>query len=381
MTDISADRNVAAVRREPSVPVWDIWVRLFHWSLVLAIVVASVTGFLLNASWIALHVIGGLIAAALVVARIVWGFAGPTHARFRDFIPAPAALLAHLRDPGAHRHLGHNPLGAVMVLALIGAVLALALTGLGQLGGVLKTGPLAFALDHATGALLGGLHEALAIGLLGLVALHISGVVFESLRGHENLVRAMVTGRKPRRPGDRRSRPARPRPFLALAVLGALGAAAVIANTTLSARPVPGMPVATLDATYVAECGACHMAYHPSLLPAGSWRAMMATLDDHFGENASLDDTTAAGIAAWLAAHAAETADTKPAHRLSRTAPDAPFTLTETPFWTRVHGDLPEALFQRPAIGRRTNCAACHKDAQTGLFSPFAISIPKETTR
>ena len=77
----------------------------------------------------------------------------------------------------------------------------------------------------------------------------------------------------------------------------------------------------------------------------------------------------------------AETADTKPAHLLSRIAPDAPFTLTETPFWTRVHHDLPDAVFRRPAIGSRANCAACHEDAETGLFSPFALSIPEETPR
>ncbi|MGB5559686.1 MAG: cytochrome b/b6 domain-containing protein [Paracoccaceae bacterium] len=381
MTEISAEQGAAAGRHEISVSVWDIWVRLFHWSLVLAVSVAAVTEFVLNASWITLHVIGGLTAAALVVARMVWGFVGPTHARFRDFIPRPAALRAHLRDPGAHRHLGHNPLGALMVLALFGAVLALALTGLGQLGGALKTGPLAFALDYGQGAFVGSLHEALAIGLLGLVALHIAGVVFESLRSRENLSRAMVTGRKPRRTGDHRSRLAKAQPFLALAILGALGAAAYIANSALSARPVPKMPVATLDATYVAECSACHMAYHPSLLPAGSWRAMMATLDKHFGEIASLDAATTAEITAWLTAHAAETVDTKPAHRLAQIAPDAPFTLTETPFWKRVHGDLPDALIQSPAIGSRANCAACHSDAETGLLSPFAISIPKETTQ
>lgn len=381
MTYASAARSAAASHCEPTVSVWDIWVRLFHWSLVLAMSAAAVSGFLLNASWITLHLLGGLTAAALVMARVIWGFFGPTHARFRNFIPRPGALLAHLRDPGAHRYLGHNPLGALMVLALVGMVLALALTGLGQLGGVLRTGPLAFALDYGQGAVLGSLHEALAIGLLGLVALHIAGVVFESLRGRENLARAMVTGRKPRRPGDQQSRPGAARPFLVLAILGVLGSAALVANATLSARPVPNMPVAVLDPTYMAECSACHMGYHPSLLPAASWKAMMTGLDDHFGENASLDAATTAEITAWLTAHAAETADTKPAHRLSHTAPDAPFTLSGTPFWKRVHGDLPDALFQSRAVGGRGSCAACHGDAQTGLFSPFAISIPKETTR
>lgn len=381
MTEIPDGRRVVDPRHDPTIAVWDIAVRLFHWMLVLAISAAAVSGFLLNASWITLHLIGGIGAAALVLGRIVWGFFGPSHARFRDFVPRPSAVLAHLRNPGGQRHLGHNPLGALMVLALIAVVLALAITGLAQLGGVLKTGPLAFALDYNAGRNFGEVHEVLAYALLGLVALHIAGVAYESLRSRENLTRAMVTGRKPRRPGDHRGRPTKSRPAIALAILAGLGAVAVTANATLSARTAPNMPVAQPNPTYEEECGACHMAYHPSVLPAASWSALMATLDDHFGENASLDPATGAEITAWLTAHAAETADTKPARRLASTRPDAPFSLTATPFWKRVHGDLPDALFQSKAIGGRSNCAACHGDAEAGLFSPFSISIPKETTQ
>ena len=365
---------------EPTVSVWDIWVRIFHWSLVVAVSVAAVSGFLMNASWMTLHLIGGISAAALVLARIVWGFWGPTHARFADFIPSSAAVLAHVSGRRANRHLGHNPLGALMVLALMGIVLALALTGLGLLGGVFKAGPLAFALSYAQGSTLGRLHEALALGLIGLIALHLAGVAFESMRSRENLTRAMLSGQKTPRPGDHRSRRATARSWVALAILGALGVATVVVNAMLSTLPVPMMPVTRLDRSYRAECSACHMAYHPSLLPAASWSALMATLDDHFGENASLDAATTGEITAWLTGHAAETADTRPAHQFSRIASDAPFTLTATPYWKRVHSNLPNTLFQSRAVGSRANCTACHGDAETGLFSPFTISIPKETT-
>ncbi|MBL3576496.1 cytochrome b/b6 domain-containing protein, partial [Rhodovulum sulfidophilum] len=141
---------------------------------------SAATGFLGGAEAIRWHIGGGLAALALVIARIVWGFTGPTHARFRDFLPSPAAVLGHLRS-AAPRHLGHNPLGALMVLALIGSILLIGLSGLILLGGLFKTGPLAFWSFEA-GRAWHMLHEVAAWAVFGLVALHLGGVAFESRR-------------------------------------------------------------------------------------------------------------------------------------------------------------------------------------------------------
>ncbi|MDT8858388.1 cytochrome b/b6 domain-containing protein [Paracoccaceae bacterium Fryx2] len=370
----------AAAAPAPTVMVWDVWVRLFHWTLVPAIAAAAATGFLGGALWLRLHIASGVAAAALVLARIVWGFLGTTHARFADFVPRRAEVVAHLRGGAQARHLGHNPLGALMVLAVLAAVPVLGLSGLALLGGTLKSGPLA-GLSYGAGALLGAVHEPLAIGHLVLVGLHLAGVAFESRRSRENLARAMLDGLKPARPGDHAARARPGHGLVALILVGALGCGLYAANAGLSARAVPGLPVAVLDPVYQAECAACHMAYHPSLLTAASWTAMMAALADHFGENASLDAATTAQITAWLAAHAAETADTKAAHLLSGGGPDAPFTLTEARFWKHRHAGIPDAVFAGRAVGGRSNCAACHADAARGLFSPFALSLPEETLK
>ncbi|EKX55755.1 Ni,Fe-hydrogenase I cytochrome b subunit [Rhodobacter sp. AKP1] len=361
--------------RPPLVPVWDLPIRLFHWSLAASIGLSAATGFLGGAEAIRWHIGGGLAALALVIARIVWGFTGPTHARFRDFLPSPAAVLGHLRSAAA-RHLGHNPLGALMVLALIGSILLIGLSGLILLGGLFKTGPLAFWSFEA-GRAWHMLHEAAAWAVLGLVALHLGGVAFESRRSRENLARAMLTGSKEARPGDHPAEEIPARGPLALVLLLLVGSGLWAASSALSARAPQGMPVA-FDATTRDECSACHMAYHPSLLPAASWRMLMAGLADHFGEDARLDPATAAEIEAWLTGHAAETADTLPAHAFAETAPGAPFTLTETPGWKRLHGGLPDRLFRQPWVRSPATCTACHADAESGLFSPFSIHLPKE---
>ena len=364
------------------IPVWDPFVRLFHWSLVGAVTLAALTGYLLGATWLGTHLVAGSVAAGLVLARLVWGVIGSGPARFRSFVTGPRAVIAHLRElraGHAPRHLGHNPLGAVMILALIGTVLALALSGLMQLGGEFKAGPLAGWLSYGAARGIAEIHQTLALALMGLIALHVAGALFESWRTADNLPRAMLTGRKQMRPGDHglhQSLAHLPGRGALAAIILAAGLAA-LGGAALALRP-PAGDVQPANPTYGDECAACHMAYPPSLLPADSWSGLMQTLSDHFGEDASLDAATTAELTAWLRANAAESADTKPAHVFARTARQAPFTLTETPFWRETHAGIDKALFRRAPIYSAANCAACHQDAESGRFYPLNITIPKE---
>lgn len=173
-----------------SVPVWDALVRLLHWGLVAAVAVAwwssDDTG--------ALHERVGYAVIALLATRLAWGFCGSHYARFAQFVRAPRATLAYARAAiagHAPRYLGHNPLGAAMVLAL-----------LANLGALCFTGWL-YMTDMFWGyGWLAALHKALAWTLLTLIALHVAGMLWTSWQHRENLVRAMVTGRKAPPAGD-----------------------------------------------------------------------------------------------------------------------------------------------------------------------------------
>lgn len=361
--------------------VWDVFVRVFHWSLVGAVSLAALTGFVLGASWIDIHIWAGGVAAVLILSRTLWGFLGTTYARFSSFVTGPRTVLEHaqmLRAGDAPRHLGHNPLGALMILAIMLLVLAMALSGLIILGGVFKTGPLGFAISFDAGSSLSELHEVLAIGFLILISLHIGGAIYESRRSRENLPRSMVTGRKENRSNDHVSPPANARPVLMVAVVAAGLGFAAWGGTELASRPALGVPVVTLDPVYADECSACHMAFHPSLLPAKSWAYTMAHLDDHFGEDASLDIGTTEELALWLSENAGERFDTKPANVFMEVAPSAPGSIIKTPFWQRTHHHIDDAMFKRRPIYSNSNCAACHSDAESGRFYPANISIPQE---
>ncbi len=363
------------------IAVWDLPVRAYHWLQFVLVAVAAVTGFLLGGRWIDVHVWAGAALAALLVMRIIWGFAGSTYARFSTFLPAPRTVFSHVRElksGTARPHLGHNPLGALMILALVAVIAGLVVSGTIIFGGVFKKGPGAAFFSFATGFSAREIHELLAFALLGLVGLHIAGAFFESWRTGENLARAMVTGSKRLEPGRHEERPIAARPLVAVVTILVLFGAAVPLGLSLAAIPPSGMPVAQLDPVYRQECTACHMAYHPSLLPTASWQALMDNLDDHFGEDASLDPETATTITAFLTANAAETADTKPANAFRRLDPASPYELTATPFWKRMHGEIPDSVFSAKPVSSKANCAACHRDAEAGAFYPANINIPKE---
>jgi cytochrome b len=159
-------------------------VRLFHWSLVTSFAVAWLTGDEL----MSVHEWAGYAAGGLVALRLVMGFVGSPYARFRQFIRSPGKIAAYAGDILHHRearYLGHNPVGGMMVMALLGALAALALTGW------MQTTDAYWGVDWVE-----EVHELLANALLVLVMLHIAGVLLASLRHRENLVRAMITGRK-----------------------------------------------------------------------------------------------------------------------------------------------------------------------------------------
>ncbi len=164
--------------------VWDAFVRIFHWSLAASFAVAWISGD----DWKSLHIWAGYAAGALIAMRLIWGLAGTHYARFAQFVRPPFVVASYLRDIATGRearYLGHNPAGGAMIVALLATLAGLCLSGW-----LLTTD--AFWGSEA----MEDIHETLANLALALVGLHVAGVVWASLRHHENLVRAMITGRK-----------------------------------------------------------------------------------------------------------------------------------------------------------------------------------------
>jgi cytochrome b len=360
------------------VRVWDLGVRIFHWVLVAAVLGSALTGFILGITTLAWHLVAGVAVMAAIVWRVIWGSLGTTYARFASFAYRPATVLMHLRDlirGRHHRYPGHNPLGAMMVFALLVVLAAIGLTGTIALGGMLKQGPLRSVLSFDRGQQALDLHNLLAILLLAMITLHLAGVAFESWRGRENLVAAMLTGDKPGNPADAEAL-ARAHPRAALAIMLAVLAGSTAAVTVLTARPGRLVPPETLDPVFAEQCGACHLAFPPALAPASTWNGILADLQHHFGADATLSSDQTAHIRTWLDANAAGHWDTLPSHLLRVPAANGSLRITDTPGWRRQHRGIAEAVFTTAPVYRRSDCAACHADAATGRFAPQRIAIP-----
>lgn len=215
--------SAASERSNEGVRVWDPLVRIGHWVLVAGFATAYVTEG--EPEW--LHAWAGYAIAITVAIRIVWGFAGPKHARFSDFVTGPARVIGYLRDfPSgrAGRHLGHSPAGGAMTVVLLLALGATAVSGMATLAAEEGRGPLAWLVAQQAGEGQGTsetrsaspsgdddeeykegeggesvwveIHEVAANLTLVLILLHIGGVALASIVHRENLPRSMVTGLK-----------------------------------------------------------------------------------------------------------------------------------------------------------------------------------------
>jgi cytochrome b len=213
---------------ERDVSVWDFFVRIFHWTVVAACSIAYLT----EDELLAAHVWAGYVVGGMVVLRIVWGVLGPRHARFSDFVYGPGATLGYLGDlvrSRPRRYIGHSPAGGAMVVILVAGLLAVVGTGLvtyairnhaGPLVGLvtadagLTTSPRIISPGFAAAKdddherlreppsrsrparFWKAIHGLLANIVLILAGIHVLGVVVMSFMHRENLVRAMITGRK-----------------------------------------------------------------------------------------------------------------------------------------------------------------------------------------
>ncbi|MEE4638236.1 MAG: cytochrome b/b6 domain-containing protein [Wenzhouxiangella sp.] len=174
-----------------TVKIWDLPLRLFHWLLLACVAGALVSVQLKAMDW---HGRFGLAVLGLLVFRLIWGFIGSTHARFLSFAPRPSSLMDYLR--GRWTGLGHNPLGALSVFAILSVLAFQAGSGLFADDVIAYTGPLRRAVSGDISSLLTRWHMRMEYVIYALIALHLAAIAFHEFIKRERLVKPMITGRK-----------------------------------------------------------------------------------------------------------------------------------------------------------------------------------------
>jgi cytochrome b len=374
--------------------IWDIPTRLFHWTLALSFAAAWLTSE--SDPWLSVHVFLGYLMLGLVGFRVLWGVVGSPYARFSSFWYGPKAAFNYFRDiltGKAARHVGHNPAGSLAIYALLLLTVVVGVTGFFTLGGEEQQGAASGLLSIAQGRLFKQLHELAATVMLLIVFGHIAGVVIESYLHKENLARSMVTGTKL---ADAATPTTQPRAGVAgvMLVLGILFAGwwfFYALHTPIEKKVgLPASVMQTPDVAFVGpkladnaqwrdECGSCHLAFHPSLLPAQSWTRLMSEQAQHFGADLAFDAPTSAALLAFMTANSADLKLTEPAFKIGASLKpgESPLRITETPYWVKKHREITPAEWKQPLVKSKANCSACHSDADAGTFEDAAMQMPK----
>jgi cytochrome b/nitrate/TMAO reductase-like tetraheme cytochrome c subunit len=334
----------------------------------------------------------------LVVFRVVWGFAGSHYARFASFWFSPKEALDYLKQVLARtapRHVGHNPTGSLAIYILLALALVVSVTGIVTLGGDEQQGIAAGWFSFSQVKLLKKLHELAANGMLLVVIGHLAGVVVESVLHRENLARSMVTGFKMAESSTPEAKTSTAVAVLMLvSMLGFAGWWFYYAidrtiegqkwhaseESTKIEEPHVKFVGKTLpdNAQWRSECGSCHGVFYPALLPARSWQKMMAEQGQHFGTDLALDDATVKAVLAFMVDNAAEKHQVEAGYKIeSSLAKDAtPLRVTETPYWVKKHREIAASDWANPLVKSKSNCGACHVDADAGTFEDAAMHIP-----
>jgi cytochrome b len=371
--------------------VWDVPTRLFHWLFAASFAMAWITSE--NDRWLSVHTFFGYLMLGLIGFRLIWGVAGGHYARFASFYYSPMAGLAYLRQAlsgSGARYLGHNPAGSQAVYLLLALGLAVCVTGLFTQGGEEQQGAAAGVVSIAAGRMIKEGHEVTAILMLLLVFGHLTGVAVESWLHKENLPRSMVSGIKDAPEDAPASQPYRltgVMMLVAVAVFGIwwffyalhqpiekrFGYGEGVPHVAFIGAKLPD------NAQWREECGSCHLAFHPSLLPARSWQKMMAEQGQHFGTDLALDEATSKALLDFMVNNAAEHSAREAAVKINGSIKpgDAPLRITETPYWVKKHQDIAESDWRLAKVKSKANCGACHQDAEAGTFEDAAMHIPR----
>lgn len=359
--------------------VWTLPTRLFHWLFVLLIAGAWISSE--EDRWLDIHAAIGSAAGALLLFRIIWGLIGPKYSRFGDFefrIDALKEYLLGLFHP-KRRYIGHNPAASYVMVAMLATVALAVISGVLAYGIQENRGLLAFlhSAQYTDMEWFEEIHEFFVNLLWVLIAAHVMGVLTDRfLHPSDRTLNSIVDGHK-NIEGESVS--------LSwwqslLAMLGIGGSIALLVyslsvpNNPVIATQNEKIDYARVNPVFVNECGSCHTLYPPALLPQASWKNMMADLENHFGDDASLDPADHATILAYLLEHSAESSTQEMSVKMMQSLKNRDIiAITQTPFWKHTHHHIPADVFKSERVKSKANCKACHSDVEQGLIEDSAI--------
>ena len=355
--------------------VWGLYTRASHALLMVMMLAVFLTSEVKRL--LTLHVALGYTLALLFLFRILWGFMDVKYSKFKDFNFSLGDLKAYMFAIFGTKkeYIGHNPASSYAIIAMIVLTFLAVLTGALTYG--VKEGMGIFSFMNHTMfrdmKLFKEVHEFFSNVLMAVIFAHIAGVLLDKIVHKSRALESMVDGYKL---GDEEGL----KLTLLQKIFGvlALGLSMVAfiymllaPNSLLIADGNPKMDYAKENSAFYKECISCHTLFPPFLLPSKSWVSMMDTLENHFGDDASLDAQTVESIKAFLVKNSAESSTKESSLRIlaSLEKEKTYLAITETPFWKNRHKKIDKAIFSQADIGKPSNCKACHDTIENGLLN------------
>ncbi len=363
--------------------VWTLPTRIFHALLVIFVISAFI-----SSEWdkyLTLHVAFGSAIGVLVIYRVIWGFIGPKYSKFSDFnlsIYPLKEYIFSMFNP-KKEYVGHNPAAGYTMVAILIVLLLLIITGFLTYGIQENRG--VFAFLHSSYfremELFEEIHEFLGGLLYLLIGAHIAGVLFDKLlHSKRGTLESIVKGYKNIEGEDTKLS------FLQilLSIIG-IGLSIYVLIYILSVKDNPVtlgynevIDYKKENTLFVDECASCHTLYPPSLLPKKSWNIMMADLENHFGDDASLESEDAQNILRYLLNNSAEDSTSEASVNILKTLENKDtIAITQTPFWKSRHKDIDKKYFESEKVKTKANCKSCHMDVEKGLIEDGNIKMPE----
>ena len=355
--------------------IWSLPTRVFHWLFVLFILLAFLTSDedrLLN-----YHAVFGYAILILLIFRAFWGVFGPKHSLFKDFsntIPNVKEFLKKIFEEN-QKYIGHNPLASYVLITMLIVAFLTVITGVLAFGVQEGKGILAFLNTpyFKEMKLFKEIHEFFSNLFIALIIAHVLGVIVDRLlHKKDETLNSIITGYKVTKEDESIKLNIYQKIFASIMFIFFISFLCFNLYTPkniLTASIYQPIDYKTQNEDFVKECASCHTLYPPNLMPKKSWELIMSNLENHFGDDASLDEELNKNILAFLLKNSAETSTMENSWKFLNSIGDKDIiALSKTTYWDKRHKDIPKEIFDNKEIKSKANCKACHSDIEKGLI-------------
>ncbi len=327
------------------------------------------------------HAAFGVIFGVAIIFRIIWGFIGTKYSKFSDFKFSGLGGYFLSFFSKKEKFIGHNPASSIAIIIMLSLGFICVISGLMLYGIDENSGIFAFLYNNYNELkFVKSIHEVSANLLLIVAIIHICGALIDKFIHKNDALNSMITGYKLTKNDESVKANLAQKIFCLVWILAIIAAFLYILNRDNFILKSHALKVdySSQNAVFAKECGSCHMLYPPFLLPKKSWEIMMANLENHFGDDASIDEEANQNILNFLLANSAQMNSNKTAFNILKYAKnDQNIAITKNEYWIKKHRKIDEKVFLRDDIKSKANCTACHKDIQNGIIQKSLIDYEK----